>query len=236
MLWPQLAEEVFTFACCFWRSWSRPWPSTQCWFAWRRWRCGCRAPWPGSVWSTKSRLSRREGWRSRLFVLCGVQTGCLNKVIGRGCVIVLSSFRIRKRDLSSDSTHVQSKQDRIQVMCCKTLFKRSWSNITELVNVLPPCVERGLGAIAVGHQEVGIVVQDKVFSYMPRRVNDWECRTVEVEDSYDCFLSQTRGLGRAMEEVVQPAKKVCTLIFRLLWSGKSRTWECWPWRYNQKHT
>ena len=30
----------------------------------------------------------------------------VNKVIGRGCVIVLSAFRIRKNDLSSDSTHV----------------------------------------------------------------------------------------------------------------------------------
>ena len=85
---------------------------------------------------------------------------------------------------------------------------------------LPPCVERCLGTIAVGHQEVRIVVQEKVFSYMPRRVNDRECRTVEVEDSYDCFLSQARGLGRTMEEVVEPAEKVCTLIFRLLWSCK----------------
>ena len=80
---------------------------------------------------------------------------------------MLSAFK----GLSSDSTHVQSKQDRLKDMCYKIRGVDQTFNSMQ-VNVLPPCVERCLGAIAVGHQEVGIVVQDKVFCYMPRRVND----------------------------------------------------------------
>ena len=68
------------------------------------------------------------------------------------------------------------------------------------------------------------MVQDKVFYYMSCRVNDRECRAVEVQDSYDCFLSQTRGLGWAMEKVVEPEEEVCTLIFKMSMSLMITFW------------